>query len=162
MMESVLSTSKDDGLRGFEERVSESILNISIEDSVIGKKKIHFTPVMSSLSKSSPQASLAKYIKSARFMPASIHRPKLLSDINLKIDNDLRKLTQNSDPNSIPIELERLGIFQKAFQTYIDDTVLYKTILERMRANGEIFAHSGESPNRPTYMQFSCNSYALS
>ena len=95
-------------------------------------------------------------------MPASIHRPKLLSDINLKIDNDLRKLTQNSYPNSIPIELERLGIFQKAFQTYIDDTVLYKTILERMRANGEIFAHSGESPNRPTYMQFSCNSCALS
>ena len=126
-MESV-STSKDDGLREFE----ESILNISI-DSVIGKKKIHFTPVMPSLSKSSPQASLAKYIKSARFMPASIHRPKLLSDINLKIDNDLRKLTQNSDPNSIPIELERLGIFQKAFQTYIDDTVLYKTILERIK-----------------------------
>ena len=127
MMESV-STSKDDGLREFE----ESILNISI-DSIMDKKKLHFTPVMPSLSKSSPQASLAKYIKSARFMPASIHRPKLLSDINLKIDTDLRKFTQNSNPNSISIELERLGIFQRAFQTYIDDTVLYKTILERIK-----------------------------
>jgi hypothetical protein len=95
-------------------------------------------------------------------MESVLSTSKLLSDINLKIDNDLRKLTQNSDPNSIPVELERLGIFQKAFQTYIDDTVLYNTILERMRANGEIFAHSESPNNRPTYMPFSCNLYALS
>ena len=66
-------------------------------------------------------------------MPPSIHRPKLLSDINLKIEGDLRKLTQNSEPNSISIELERLGVFQSAFQTYIDDTSLYKTVLERIK-----------------------------
>ena len=122
---------KEDGLREFE----ESVRSISL-DSTMDNKMIHITPVIPSLSKSSPQqqASMAKYIKSARFMPASIYRPKLISDINLKIESDLRKLAQqNSELNPITIELERLRVFQTAFQTYIDDTSLYKTILEQIK-----------------------------
>ena len=128
---SVIEIDKGNEIRDFTE-VSQ---NVSLESSLnLGASSRFASPIAPQLK--SPPSSLATYIKSARFMPSSVQRPKLFTDINIRLESELRKLS-SSNANSIQSLILRWEVFQKAFQAYIDDTSVYKPLLEKVKGEYE-------------------------
>jgi len=82
-----------------------------------------------------PKSALAKYIKVAQFTPyASTTRPKLLTEMNTTIENELKLLYSKKELlNDNEISQSRVDIFSNVFQLYLDESVIYKSVLERIK-----------------------------